>query len=72
MATTKRVKYTPISPSKIKDGKRVGYHSRKIDGEGRVVESYKRKTGMWVIVHDKARNASVTVRQSQISELANG
>lgn len=52
---------------KIKEGKTVSYKARKHEGRGKVVELYERANGHWVIVHDKARNVSVTLRPSQIS-----
>jgi len=52
---------------KIKDGKTVNYKARKHAGRGKVIEMYQRGNGWWVIVHDKARNVSVTVRPSQIT-----
>lgn len=53
--------------SKIKPGVVYRYKSRVHEGRGKVVEKYRLKTGDWVILHDKARNASVTVRPSQVS-----
>lgn len=52
--------------NKITEGKVVRYKARVHEGKGKIVETYKRKTGDWVIVHDKERNRSVTVRPSQI------
>lgn len=52
---------------KITEGKVVRYAARVYGGKGKVVQTYEGKTGHWVIVHDKARNASVTVRPSQVS-----
>lgn len=54
---------------KLKDGKRVRYVSRRHEGVGRIVETYRRATGLWVIIHDKARNVAVTVRPSQVHPL---
>ena len=51
---------------KIVDGKRVSYKARVHTGQGRVVETYRRKTGHWVIIHDKKRNVAITVRPSQV------
>lgn len=48
------------------DGTTVNYVSRVHTGRGKIIETYKRKTGMWVIVHDRSRNVSVTLRLSQI------
>lgn len=53
--------------SNIKEGKRVSYKARGHAGRGKVIEVYRRYNGYWVIVHDKARNASVSLRPSQIS-----
>ncbi len=53
--------------AKIKEGNVYRYKSRKHEGRGKVIEKYRLKTGDWVILHDKARNASVTVRPSQVS-----
>jgi hypothetical protein len=58
-----------METSKLKEGKRVRYVARKNSGIGRVVEVYPRKNGDWVVLHDKQRNAAVTVRPSQISPL---
>lgn len=59
----------------ITEGKVVKYKARIHSGKGKVTQKYqdsrKKRDGTggswWVIVHDKARNASVTVRPSQIS-----
>lgn len=56
-----------MDAAKIKDGKRVRYQARVHSGLGKVIETYRRRTGLWVIIHDKARNVSVTVRPSQVS-----
>lgn len=53
--------------AKLKDGKRVRYEARVHSGVGKIIETYRRKTGLWVIIHDHKRNASVTVRPSQVS-----
>ena len=53
--------------SKIKEGKMVSYATRFGSGRGKVIEVYKLANGMWVIVNDKARNAAVSLRPSQIS-----
>lgn len=54
--------------SKVKDGKRVRYQARKTSGTGKVIETYRAaNNSWWAIVHDKARNASVTVRPSQLT-----
>ena len=53
--------------AKIKDGNTYRYKSRKHEGRGKCVETYRRKTGDWVILHDAKRNVSVTVRPSQVS-----
>lgn len=55
--------------SKLKDGKRVRYQARVHDGIGKIIETYRRKTGLWVIIHDRKRNKSVTVRPSQVSSV---
>lgn len=55
--------------AKLKDGKRVRYASRAHEGTGKIIETYRRKTGLWVIIHDRKRNASVTVRPSQVSSV---
>lgn len=59
----------------ITEGKVVRYKARVHDGKGLVVQKYqdtrKKKDGTggswWVVIHDKARNKSVTVRPSQIT-----
>lgn len=51
---------------KLKEGKTVNYTARIHSGRGKVVEVYRRVNGHWVIVHDKARNLSVTLRPSQV------
>lgn len=57
--------------AKIKEGKRVKYAANarngKCEGTGKVVQVYQTPTGARVVVHDKARNKSVTVRPSQVS-----
>jgi hypothetical protein len=35
---------------------------------GVVVETYRRANGTWIIVHDKVRNRSLTVRPQQVSK----
>lgn len=52
--------------SKIKEGRTVNYKSRGHAGRGKVIEKYQRKNGWWLIVHDKARNASVSLRPAQV------
>jgi hypothetical protein len=52
--------------NKIKEGKRVAYTSRANEGKGTVLSIQHKGTGSWVTVFDKARNANVTVRPSQI------
>lgn len=52
----------------ITEGKVVSYKARKASGRGKVVQKYQdTRPTWWVVVHDKARNASVTVRPSQTS-----
>lgn len=59
----------------IAEGKVVRYKARVHDGKGPVVQKYqdtrKKKDGTggswWVVIHDKVRNKSVTVRPSQIT-----
>lgn len=55
-----------MDTKKIKAGKMVNYTARVHSGRGKVIEVYKRQNGMWVIVHDKVRNLSVTLRPSQL------
>ncbi len=50
----------------ITEGRVVRYQARIHSGKGKVVQTYRQKTGHWVIVHDKSRNSSVTVRPSQV------
>lgn len=52
--------------NKIVAGKVYAYKARVHSGRGKVVEKYRLKTGDWVILHDHKRNASVTVRPSQV------
>lgn len=52
---------------KLTEGKVVRYKARVHEGKGKVVQTYRQKTGNWVVIHDKARNASVTVRPSQVT-----
>lgn len=54
-------------PKQLIEGRVYRYKARVHEGRGKVVEVYQRKTGTWVILHDKARNATVTVRPSQVS-----
>jgi hypothetical protein len=54
---------------KLKDGKRVRYMARKFGGTGKIIETYRRANGMWVVVHDRKRNVAVTLRPSQISSI---
>lgn len=51
----------------LKEGKTVNYKNRGHTGRGKIIEVYRRANGVWVIVHDKARNASVSLRPSQLS-----
>lgn len=52
----------------ITEGKTVRYRSRKHEGKGKVVQVYQdSRPSTWVVVHDKDRNASVTLRPSQLS-----
>lgn len=53
--------------ARLKEGKVVRYTARKYSGKGPVVQVYRGETGHWVIVHDKVRNKSITVRPSQVS-----
>lgn len=59
----------PLPLAKITEGKRVRYAARITEGKGKVVQVYRGGSGHWVIVHDKERNRSVTVRPSQVSAL---
>ena len=52
----------------FKDGARVRYKTRTQEGTGRVVETYLRGNGKWVIVHDKKNNRSVSCRPGQLSK----
>lgn len=52
---------------KLTEGKIVKYAARVYSGKGEVIQVYQGKTGPWVIVHDKSRNKSVTIRPSQVS-----
>lgn len=51
---------------KIKEGRIVNYTARIHSGRGKIIEVYRRANGMWVILHDKKRNVSVTLRPSQL------
>lgn len=59
----------------ITEGKVVRYKARVHSGKGPVIQKYQdtrtKRDGTggswWVIIHDKARNKSVTVRPSQVS-----
>jgi hypothetical protein len=51
---------------RIKEGKIVNYTARKYGGRGKIIEVYQRLNGWWLIVHDKVRNKSVTLRPSQV------
>jgi hypothetical protein len=51
---------------KLTEGKVVRYKARVHEGKGKIIQVYRQRTGTWVIVHDKARNTSVTVRPSQV------
>ena len=53
--------------SKLTPGKRVAYKSRANEGHANVVSTERKRTGDWVTLHDKARNAQVVVRPSQVS-----
>ena len=58
--------------AKIKEGARVSYKARVHSGTGKVTQVYRSPgggPGWWVIVHDKDRNVSVTVRPSQVERL---
>lgn len=47
----------------------VTYRSRKNGGKAKVLGGYEGETGAWVVLHDRERNATVTVRPSQVSAL---
>ena len=51
---------------KIKEGRIYPYRSRCNEGRGKVVEKVRKRTGDWIMLHDKKRNVSVTVRPSQV------
>lgn len=56
----------------IKDGTKIYYRTYsyvlgRVTHRGVVVETYPRPNGLWVVVHDKERNKSVTLRPSQLS-----
>lgn len=59
-----------MEPKTFKDGQRVRYEVKTrvgaCKGTGKVIQTYKTKTGVRVIVHDKANNRSVTARPSQL------
>ncbi len=50
----------------ITEGRVVRYVGRKYTGKGPVIQVYPGATGPWVIVHDKVRNKSITLRISQV------
>lgn len=51
----------------ITEGKSVRYKARVHEGTGKVVQVYQdTRPSHWVVIHDKARNTSVTVRPSQV------
>lgn len=52
--------------NKLKEGRMVTYKARIHSGRGKVIEIYRRANGPWVILHDKKRNLTVTVRPSQV------
>lgn len=60
---------------KIEEGKVLHYKARVHKGKGPVVQKYQDTRekadgsggSWWVIIHDKVRNKSVTVRPSQVS-----
>ena len=52
----------------FKVGQTVSYKSRKHTGRGKIVESYSKATGPWVVVEDKTNLRRVTVRPSQVSK----
>lgn len=54
-----------VHPAKRKAA--IGYTSRKNTGTATVVNGYTGETGEWVTLHDKARNATLVVRPSQVS-----
>ncbi len=47
----------------------VRYASRKNEGTAVVLGGYEGETGSWVVLHDKARDAQVTVRPTQVNTL---
>lgn len=58
-----------MATNPLKDGTRVRYTARVHEGTGKIIETYKRKTGVWVIVHDAKRNVAITLRPSQVFSL---
>jgi predicted ArsR family transcriptional regulator len=56
--------------AKLTEKKLVAYETRFAQGTGRVVQVYKTKRNSTkVVLHDKARNVSVTVYPSEISAI---
>lgn len=47
----------------------VTYRSRKNGGKAKVLGGYQGETGAWVVLHDRERAATVTVRPSQVTAL---
>jgi len=55
-----------MKPATVKEGKTMNYATRTHLGRGKVIEVYYRVNGWWLILHDKARNKSITLRQTQV------
>lgn len=56
--------------TKIRTGRTYRYTSRKHTGVGKVMDKYGGATGCWVKLLDKERGVTVTVRPSQVDEVA--
>lgn len=55
-----------MDPKKLKEGKTVNYRTRGHASRGKIIEIYRRVNGPWLVLHDKARNTSITLRPKQI------
>lgn len=49
-----------------KEGATVGYSTRWGHGRGKIIEVYRRVNGPWLVLHDKLRNVSLTLRPSSV------
>jgi hypothetical protein len=49
-----------------KEGRTYGYSTPWTTSRGKVIEVYRRVNGTWVVLHDKTRNVSITLRPSSV------